>query len=353
MAKTAVVFSPIYYRHEPSRGHPESPQRLHAIMNELCKPKFPTKKNWQFVEPVRASLENVELIHGLEYVKLVEAVCRAGGGLLDLEDTEVSRESFEVALYAVGGTLKAVDLVMDRGFQNAFALVRPPGHHASKYRACGFCLFNNVAIAAKYLIEKRGLKRVLILDIDAHHGNGTQEAFYGDSRVLFVSIHEDPSGFPGRGFIDEVGEGEGMGFNINVPLPYGTEDQIYIRAFREIAQPIIAQYKPQFVLVSAGFDGHRSDPVGNLCLSQRGYDRVFEMIIKLALDHCGGRLVSVLEGGYSPRVLGRLVSSAIARMSGMSCSVADEARMADEGAKKRGEKVLREVKRAQSAFWRL
>jgi acetoin utilization deacetylase AcuC-like enzyme len=298
-------------------------------------------------------LEDVELVHGTEYIRLVEAVCKSGGGLLDLGDTQVSPESFEVALHAVGGTLKAVNLVMENKFRNAFVLARPPGHHASKYRACGFCLFNNVAIAAKHLLERSNLRRILILDIDAHHGNGTQEIFYGTDKVLFISLHEDPYGFPGTGFTDEIGENEGLGYNVNIPLPFGTDDQIYLRAVNEIVKPIILQYNPQFTLVSAGFDGHHTDPVANLSLTYRCYQRIFETIMQVASEKCNGRIVSVLEGGYSVSAIGKAAATAIAEMSGTPYAVYDTSRVAGTRTLKRGEKVLKETKKAQRAFWSL
>lgn len=205
MTRTTVVFSPMYYLHNPGRNHPESANRLRAIVNRLEEYRRSGNGNWRFVEAGKASLEDIEQIHCREYIRLVEAVCKSGGGPLDLQDTVASPESFEVALCAVGGALKAVNLVMNRDFENAFALVRPPGHHARRFHACGFCIFNNVAITASYLIRKFLLKRILILDVDAHHGNGTQEAFYETSKVLYVSLHEDPRDFPGTGFADGPG----------------------------------------------------------------------------------------------------------------------------------------------------
>jgi acetoin utilization deacetylase AcuC-like enzyme len=351
MNKTAVIFSPKYYQHNPGVDHPECAQRLRAIVNELKHGKISNSKKWQFVNPEKASLENVELVHGEEYIRLVEAVCRSGGGLLDLGDTEVSPQSFEVAFYAVGGTLKAVDLVMAGKYQNAFALVRPPGHHASKYRACGFCIFNNVAIAAKHLLQKFNLKKILILDIDAHHGNGTQETFYDTDKVLFISLHEDPRDFPGTGFIDEIGEGEGLGYNVNIPLPYGTDDQIYLRAIGEIVKPIILQYAPQFVLLSAGFDGHYTDPVANLSLTQKCYEQVFETALKIASEKCRGKLVAVLEGGYNLNVIGTMTATAIARMSETQYGTREKNKTSKPNIAKQGEKVLREVKKVQRTFW--
>lgn len=354
MNRTAVVFSPVYYRHNPGRGHPESAKRLRTIVKELKKSRLRGVENWRFVKPEKARLEDVELVHGMEYIELVENVCRSGGGLLDVEgDTVASPESFEVALYAVGGTLKAVNLVMKEKFQNAFALVRPPGHHAGKYRACGFCIFNNVAIAAEHLLKKFRLKRVLILDIDAHHGNGTQENFYETSKVLYISLHQDPRDFPGTGFTDEIGEGEGLGYNVNIPLPFRTNDQIYLKAINEVVKPIIRQYKPQFMLVSAGLDGHYMDPVASLSLSALCYQEVYETIVNLASEICEGKLVLVLEGGYSLNFVGKIAAVAVAKMSGAFYSVADKVPATKERTREQGEKVIKEVKRVQKAFWNI
>jgi acetoin utilization deacetylase AcuC-like enzyme len=353
MNRTAVIFSPKYYQHNPGKDHPESVQRLRAIINELKKGQLSNSDNWLFVEPEKASLADVELVHRVEYIKLVEAVCRSGGGLLDLEDTVVSPESFEVALYAVGGALKAVNLTMSGKFHNAFALVRPPGHHASSHRAIGFCIFNNTAIAAAYLLKKFKLKRILILDVDAHHGNGIQETFYKTDKVLYVSLHEGPHGFPGTGFIREVGESEGLGYNVNIPLPFGTGDDIYLKAFNEIAEPIIDQYKPQFMLVSAGFDGHYADSVGNLSLSALCYPRVFEVIVNLASARCDGKLVSILEGGYNTFFVGKLAAATVARMSATAYSIDDRAPTISGQLRKHGERVLEEVKRVQRSFWKI
>jgi acetoin utilization deacetylase AcuC-like enzyme len=353
MNKTAVVFSPKYYQHNPGRNHPESAKRLGAIVNELRRGKLSRSKNWQFVTPEKARIEDVELVHDIEYIKFVETLCKSGGGLIDLEDTVVSPESFEVALYAVGGTLKAVNLVMEKKFENAFALVRPPGHHAEKFCAKGFCIFNNVAIAARYLLKKFNLQRILILDIDAHHGNGTQETFYETNKVLYISLHQDPRIFPGTGFIDEIGEGEGLGYNVNIPFPFRTGDQIYLKAMREIVTPIIYQYKPQFILVSAGLDGHYTDPVASLSLSALCYQEIYEIIVNLASEICEGKLVSVLEGGYSLRFVGKIAAAVIARMSNAFYVVNDEAPVASKSRIKHDEKVIENVKDVQRVFWNL
>lgn len=352
MSTTAVIFSPVYYRHNPGRGHPESARRLRAIVRELKKSKLQGVGNWQFVKPEKARLKDIELVHGAGYIEFVESLCKSGGDLLDAEgDTVASPESFDVALYAVGGTLKAVNLVMKREFQNAFALVRPPGHHAGKYSAYGFCIFNNIAIGAEYLLREFKLKRILILDIDAHHGNGTQEIFYETNKVLYISLHEDPREFPRKGFIDEIGEEEGLGYNVNVPLPFRTGDRIYLKAINEIAKPIIKQYKPQFILVSAGLDGHYADPVGSLSLSTLCYEEVYETIFNAASEMCGGKLVLVLEGGYSLKFIGKLAVATVAKMSGAIYSMEDKVPVTKKRVKEQGEKVIKQVKHVQKAFW--
>ena len=353
MIRTAVVFSPRYYQHDTGVGHPESARRLRAIISELKRGQLSKSRKWMFVEPKKASVEDVESIHDKGYVEHVRKVCKSGGGLLDSGDTMVSPNSFEVALYAAGGALRAMNLVMKREFENAFALVRPPGHHAEKFHACGFCIFNNIGIAAQYLLRKFNLKRVLIFDIDAHHGNGTQEAFYETARVLYISLHEDPLGFPGTGFIDEVGEGDGLGYNVNIPLPFRTDDRIYLKAVAEIGVPIIRQYRPQFILVSAGFDGHYTDPVGSLSLSVLCYEKVFETMVNLASQTCNGKLVAILEGGYSPKFVGKMTALAIAKMSQSPYIADDRVPVFRKKVRMQGENVLREVKKVQRGFWNI
>jgi acetoin utilization deacetylase AcuC-like enzyme len=353
MGRTAVVFSPIFRKHNPGRNHPESTQRVSAIATEIENMMEKSKATLQFVQPEKASIQNVELVHAIEYIRLVDAVCRAGGGVLDSQDTVTSPDSFKVALYAAGGTLKAVRLIMNREFENAFALVRPPGHHAEKFRALGFCIFNNIAIAAQYLIEEFELNRVLVLDVDAHHGNGTQQRFYETDKVLYVSLHEDPTDFPGTGFIGEVGKGEGLGYNVNIPFPYGTGDRIYLRALSEIVVPIVCQYEPEFILVSAGFDSHYSDPVGNLSLSALCIQQVYEAIVSLASRTCKRRLACVLEGGYNLNTIGQLAATAISRMTKTQSTVTDRTLTIKKNIESQGEKVIEKVKKAQRAFWKI
>jgi len=354
MARTAIIFTPKYYEHSTGQDHPESSKRLKAVMRELKKLNlFSATSRCNLVEPKLARIKDLELVHDPEHIKLVKRICNSGGGLLDLGDTVVSSKSFEVARYAVGGALKAVDLVFNKKFQNAFALVRPPGHHAGPYYAAGFCVFNNIAIAAAHLIRRCNFERVLILDIDAHHGNGTQEIFYNTKKVLYISLHEDPREFPGTGFVDEIGEDEGLGYNVNVPFPFRVGDIEYLKAFDEIVVPITRQYAPQFVLASVGYDGYYSDPVAKLNLSATTYTSIFGKIIDLASTLCEGRFASVLEGGYNLRQLGKLVALTISKMAGFSYSIEDKNRPVSSQVVRRAEKVIEEVKKVHSAFWSL
>jgi len=352
MKRTAIVFTPKYLDHDPGFSHPESPARLKVIIDELKRSRLLETGKCSLVEPESAGVEEVELVHESDYVQLVQRVCASGGGLLDLGDTVVSSESFEVALLAVGGAMKAVDLVMAGEFRNAFALVRPPGHHAGPYYALGFCIFNNTAIATVHLLRNFNLKRILILDVDAHHGNGTQEIFYTSDEVLYVSLHQDPRGFPGTGFADEVGEGKGLGYTVNIPFPFRIDDKIYLEAFNQIVVPIVQQYKPQFIVVSTGFDNHYADPVASLSLSALSYVEIFEKVLELASEFCMGRLVAVLEGGYS-HFIGRIAAAVIAKMAGVPYTIKDKQPVAGPRTQKRAKKMIEEVKGIQSSFWDL
>jgi len=350
---TAIVYSPKYLNHDTGPDHPETPNRLRVVIEELNRSGLLKTRRCSILNPKLAKLKDLELVHEPDYIELVQRCCAIGGGVLDLGDTVVGTESCKVAFLAVGGVLDAVNLVAGGKARNAFAMVRPPGHHSGPYYALGFCLFNNVAVAAAHLLHRLGFNRVLILDIDAHHGNGTQEIFYDTSKVLYVSLHQDPRGFPGTGFMDETGEGEGLGYTVNVPFPLRVDDWLYHQGFDQIAIPIIQQYKPQFILVSAGFDGHYTDPVGGLSLSMLGYSQVFSKILNLASRLCQGRLVVALEGGYSLNFLGKIVASAIARMAGIPYRVRDNGPVAHPRIRKNAEQIISNVRRIQSSFWQL
>jgi acetoin utilization deacetylase AcuC-like enzyme len=353
MTNTAIVYSPKYLWHKTGPRHPETPSRLRVIMRELKKIGILENERCSLVEPEASSINSLQRTHNNDHIQRIRQFCGYGGGLLDKEDTVVSGESYEVARLAAGGAMKAADLVMRGKYRNSFAFVRPPGHHAGPDYSMGFCVFNNVAVAASYLLDNFGLDRVLILDVDAHHGNGTQEIFYKSSKVLYVSLHEDPIEFPSEGFADEVGNDEGLGYTVNVPLPYGTDDRIYLRAFNEIAAPIFKQYRPQFILVSTGFDAHYADPVGNMYLSAFSYAKIFDQLLESAAKFCQGKLVAILEGGYSLKFLGKMACAVTAKMAEIPYTLKDKNWCANLKIRKKGEKTINQIKKIQSSFWNI
>ncbi len=291
--QVGFVYSEDYLEHDTGM-HPENAGRLRAIMKgledaDLIDMLYPVK-------PIAASTGQIQLVHTSEHIRTVKDFSSKEKALDG--DTPTNNRSYEVALLAAGGVISAVDAVMDSvsGVDSVFALVRPPGHHAKPDRSMGFCLFNNVAIAARYA-QKRGLGKVLIVDWDVHHGNGTQEAFYEDSSVLYFSIHQYPH-YPGTGRVDEMGAGEGRGYNINVPLPGGANDADYLYVFNEILVPAARKFRPDIILVSAGQDGHRDDPLAGMNLTSAGFGQMTGVVRSLAEELCGGKLVLSLEGGY-------------------------------------------------------
>lgn len=248
------------------------------------------------IEARDATQEDLTLVHTAEHVDHIRELAASGGRWAD-SDTWVGPRSYDAAVRAAGGTLAAVDFVMEGRARSAFCALRPPGHHATPSRAMGFCLFNQVAIAAQHLLARHGLQRVAVLDFDVHHGNGTQEAFYQRGDVLYVSTHQYPF-YPGTGHFRETGEGPGAGATVNLPLPQGARDGDIRRVVEEVAVPVVRRFGPQFVLVSAGFDAHYADPLAGLELSVDGYGWLMATAKALAQELCGGRLVLVLEGGY-------------------------------------------------------
>jgi len=291
---TGYVLEKIYYEHVMSPDHPESPKRLAVIQKVLDNYDYPEKLKKISARP--ATEEEVLLIHTKEYYNKI-ALTKGRKVYLD-PDTSTSEKSFEAALYAAGGVISLIDAVFDKDIENGFAFVRPPGHHAEKDKAMGFCLFNNVAIGAAYALKKYNLKRILILDFDLHHGNGTQQAFYNSDRVMYVSTHQYPD-YPGTGSFEEIGEGKGLGYNLNFPLSAGKDDDFYNNVYTKIILPIAEQYKPELVLVSAGFDIYYQDPLGGMQVTEKGFAGLAQTILKISQECCQGRLILALEGGYS------------------------------------------------------
>ncbi len=300
VARTGFAYDDIFLRHETGPGHPERPERLKAIVNRLKgKGLFSQLPGFG---PRPDALDWITSIHSEQYVARAARSCRAGAAYLDSVDTPVCAKSYEAAVAAVGSVLSTVDAVVDGRIRNGFCAVRPPGHHALRDRAMGFCIFNNVAIAARYVQRKHNLRKVLIVDWDVHHGNATQEAFYDDPTVLYFGIHQYPF-YPGTGGEDERGAGEGVGYTVNVPLRAGSGDAEYRRAFREKLQPVAFEFKPDFVLISAGFDAHEDDLLGGMKVTSQGFAELTRIVKRIAETCCHGRLVSVLEGGYDLEAL--------------------------------------------------
>jgi acetoin utilization deacetylase AcuC-like enzyme len=295
MSNTGLVYDPRYLAHDMGAGHPESSNRLRAIMQQL--ELSGTAARLTKIEPREAEDQWITQIHTPSYLAMLKTHVPTNGRVALDPDTSMSPGSLTAAYLAVGGALAAVDSIMSRQVEHVFCAVRPPGHHAEAGRAMGFCLFNNVAIAARYVQKKHGLKRVLIVDWDVHHGNGTQHSFEDDPSVLFFSTHQYPH-YPGTGRESERGRGAGEGFTINVPMEAGEGDEEYRAVFQKSLVPAADAFKPEFVIVSAGFDAHKDDPLGRMGLTEEGYADLTGIVAGIAKRHAGGRMLSSLEGGY-------------------------------------------------------
>lgn len=293
-------------------NHPENPGRVAAIVQHLAATGL--RSALVDIAEREATAADLLLAHDAALLRLVERAEAAGGAWLDA-DTVVLPGSAAAARRAVGGALQAVELVLDGALDSAFCADRPPGHHATPRRAMGFCLFNQAAIAARHAIARRGLSRVAIVDFDAHHGNGTQEIFYAAGGVLYCSLHEYPF-YPGTGHWRETGAGEGAGATVNLSLPAGSGDAAYLAACDRVLLPVVRRFRPELVIVSAGYDAHLADPLADMAVTAAGYEGMARRLVQLAGDLCAGRLVMVLEGGYRPAALARAVELTLRAMLG-------------------------------------
>ncbi len=315
MMKTGLVCDPRLQAHDTGPGHPERPQRLERLrrafaetqLDQACIP----------IQPVPIDMRLVESNHDKAYLERLASACADGKPHIDAPDSTICPASFTVAKLAAGAVVRAVQGVVEGTLDNAFCAVRPPGHHAERQMSMGFCLLNNIAIAARFLLAEHNLSRVLILDWDVHHGNGTQHSFEDDPRVLFVSIHGDPRFvYPGSGYEHERGCDLGEGYTLNVPVLPGSGDSEYRRAFEEKIGPAIDGYRPEFILVSAGFDAHEADPLAPIELETSSFAWMTDFVMDAARRHCDGRLVCVLEGGYDLTALGECVVQHVSRLLG-------------------------------------
>ena len=308
----ALVNSKEYAKHKTGI-HPENQERISVIMDSLEKKgilnqetldanlnnNHELKGKIDVFEPEKASREDILRVHSESYLEHLKSFCSSGGGYLDF-DTVVSEDSYNIAKLAAGGAITASKLVLN-GYKSAYSLARPPGHHATKERAMGFCLFNNIAVAIEYLKKYNGIKKFMILDIDAHYGNGTAEIYFKDPNVLYISIHQDPRTiFPGSGFIEEIGNGNGEGFNMNIPMPPGSTSQDYIYILKRLLEPVANNFDADFYFLEVGFDAHRDDPLSRMNLDDEFYPWITSEMMKIAF-----KMVLIFEGGYNLGALSR------------------------------------------------
>jgi len=309
---SALLIDPVFKQHETGSGHPERPERYDALTRAFDRAGL--SKSLLHVATRPATEDEIALCHTRSYIQTVKRDIAAGATELSTGDTTISPRSLEVALDAAGGVMNAIDQVFEKAATNAFCAVRPPGHHARPNQGMGFCIFNNVAIGARYAQRKHGVERVLIADWDVHHGNGTQDTFYNDGSVFFFSTHQSPW-YPGTGDAQETGEGKGEGCTMNCPFPAGAGHSEILGVFQDRLQRAADRFKPDLVLISAGFDSRFGDPLGRFTLSDQDFADLTRVMLEIADKHAGGRLVSVLEGGYD---LAGLASAATAHVQALS-----------------------------------
>jgi len=338
--KTGLVLDRRYEAHDTGAGHPERPERIRAIRDLMAHYR---RDGLVDVEPRSATAEELALNHRPEHVARIATTAGRACTALDA-DTPVSSQSFATAALAAGGYLRLLEAIMAGDVDNGFAFVRPPGHHAESDRAMGFCLFNNVAIGAHWL-RTHGVGRILIVDWDVHHGNGTQDSFYDDADTLYVSTHQYPF-YPGTGAAREIGRGAAAGRTLNVPLPAGCGDDEYVAAFTDLVAPVARQFRPEFVLISAGFDADHRDPLAGMQATEEGFRAMTRVLMRVAYESAGGRVAAVLEGGYDLEALRAAVPAVLDELAGTTL-VEPLATPRPRGA------VLDPARAAQAPYWDL
>jgi acetoin utilization deacetylase AcuC-like enzyme len=345
--KAGIVKDVRYLQHFAGYAHPESPGRLAAIYEMLDTPGM----SWKFtqIEPREATHEEIATIHSSSYIDYIAST--AGQDSVELDsDTVTSPETYQIAKLAVGGVCNAIDSVIAGDVDNAFAFIRPPGHHAERGGAAGFCIFNNIAIGAMHAILKHNVKRVLVADWDLHHGNGTQHIFYDDPRVLYFSTHQYPF-YPGTGAMDEIGRGSGEGYTVNVPLRGGAGDSDYIKIFRRILEPVALEFNPEIVLLSAGFDIYCHDPMGSMRVTPHGFAALARILMNIADSCCEGRFVAVLEGGYNLQGLTKSVKAVLEEMLDETHCSEEQFVASEQNADDATNSVISRVAKKIAPFW--
>jgi acetoin utilization deacetylase AcuC-like enzyme len=367
--KTAFIYDEAYFWHDAGNGalflptggwveadtYVENPATKRRVKNLLERSGF--IKQLDVVHPRAATIEEVARVHTEAYIARVKELSDTTGGDAG-QLAIVGRGSYEISLLSAGGGITGVDLVMKGHADNVYAITRPPGHHATPDFGMGFCIFNNVAIAAHYARKKYKLKRILILDWDVHHGNGTETAFYNDPEVLFISLHEDKNFPHGRGLATHVGEGEGEGYTVNIPLPAGTSEVGYMHALRNIVEPIIDQYQPELILISAGQDPNFFDPLGHMLVSAQGFHQFASFAKEMAEKYCKGRMVACHEGGYSVGYTPFCTLRVIEAFKGASSGVEDPFQITIDPEltaqfPQHQKDAINEVIKVQSQYWKL
>ncbi|MFW9927460.1 MAG: histone deacetylase [Candidatus Thorarchaeota archaeon] len=321
---TDLVYHETFVKHMISPGHPESPDRLRSAMNSFTAAGLLENPNVSLLKPQKALLNEVHTIHDELYLEGIREKSERGGGFYTM-DTAVNAHTYDAALLAAGGGIEAVKRIMQGDSNNAFVLCRPPGHHAEYRRAFGFCFINNIAVAAQHLLNNDDLQRILIVDYDAHHGNGTQRTFYSSNNVLYVGLHQDGRTlFPGSGFPDEIGEEDGKGYTVNLAMYPGTGDVSYEQVCDNVLSPLFESYEPEFLLVSVGYDGHFRDPLTSLGLTTSGFAMLNSRLNKLARSYTDGKIACFLEGGYNLDVMGRCCLNLLQELSGQKVTEFDD-----------------------------
>ncbi len=342
MRKIGISIDELFVKHENGFDHPESPERVYVINDMLNQTEI--IKKLKILKPRDATKQEILNVHTEKYYERIKSTKGKEKVFLD-QDTSTNPFSFDAAMRASGGVLQSIDEIIAKEIDIAFALVRPPGHHAESDRAMGFCLFNNIALGAGYLLSK-GFSRILIIDFDVHHGNGTQHIFEDSKNVLFFSTHQFPY-YPGTGSIEEKGVDQGSGYTVNVPLSTGMGDAEYIKIFQEILIPIAAQYKPEFILVSAGFDSYIDDAMGGMNVTAEGFARLTEIVINLSEQLCDGKLIFVLEGGYNLNGLWECTNKVFETL--LNYNKTDSNNLTEST---KADSTIDEIKKSYSQFWK-